>query len=305
MNLSSMTYFLALARTRSFTRAASELHITQQSLSAHVASLERELGCTLVVRRVPLELTYAGEVFLDYAARFDRQMTALRQEFCDIAGNQRGVLRLGIAFTRGRAILPSLIAAFQSRFPHIDIRLTEDANDALHRSLLQGDIDLAIANFPDTLSGICLRDYYREEVVLLLSDALVQRVCGAEGEAVLARLEHGDFGPLQRFPFVLGDERDIAGRLGRELFRKHSLAPAVKVTSGNMETLLALCAEGTGACFCPENLARAALGAQVLSALRTVRLGDAARYTIRFGFLEGTYQWSILSAFMETALQQL
>ena len=67
MNLSSMEYFAVLARERSFTKAAEKLYITQQSLSSHIASLEKELGCQLLIRHIPLELTYAGEVFLRYA----------------------------------------------------------------------------------------------------------------------------------------------------------------------------------------------------------------------------------------------
>ena len=67
MNFSSMDYFVMVARERSFSRAAERLHITQQTLSAHIAKLEGELGTKLLVRSVPLELTYAGEVFLEYA----------------------------------------------------------------------------------------------------------------------------------------------------------------------------------------------------------------------------------------------
>ena len=67
MNFHSLDYFLVLAREKNFTRAAEVLHITQQSLSSHIAGLEKELGCTLVVRRTPLELTYAGRTFLRYA----------------------------------------------------------------------------------------------------------------------------------------------------------------------------------------------------------------------------------------------
>ena len=44
MNFASMEYFEVLARERSFTRAAEHLHITQQSLSSHIAKLEKELG---------------------------------------------------------------------------------------------------------------------------------------------------------------------------------------------------------------------------------------------------------------------
>ena len=64
MNFLSMDYFVTLAQERNFTRAAEKLHITQQTLSAHIAVLEKEAGSPLFLRRVPLELTYAGKVFL-------------------------------------------------------------------------------------------------------------------------------------------------------------------------------------------------------------------------------------------------
>ena len=54
MNFLSMKYFTTVARIRSFTRAAAELKITQQTLSAHIAGVEKELGCTPLVRHVPL-----------------------------------------------------------------------------------------------------------------------------------------------------------------------------------------------------------------------------------------------------------
>ena len=84
MNFTSLSYFETLAHERSFTRAAQRLHITQQSLSTSIAKLEAELDCQLVVRHVPLELTYAGEVLLRYAASFREGYAAMQQEFCDI-----------------------------------------------------------------------------------------------------------------------------------------------------------------------------------------------------------------------------
>ena len=69
---------------RSFSRAAERLHITQQTLSAHIAKLEGELGAKLLVRSIPLELTYAGEVFLEYALDFQRRASSLEREFQDI-----------------------------------------------------------------------------------------------------------------------------------------------------------------------------------------------------------------------------
>ena len=164
MNFATLEYFETLAQERSFTKASERLHITQQSLSSHIAKLEKELGCQLVVRHVPLELTYAGEVFLNYASSLRDQYTTMRHEFLDISKNDEGILRVGIAFTRGRTILPDIIMAFQKEHPHIRIALVEATNEALRQKLLEGDIDLAIAYFPTALPGVILRDFYQEEV---------------------------------------------------------------------------------------------------------------------------------------------
>ena len=134
MNFHSLDYFLVLAREKNFTRAAEVLHITQQSLSSHIAGLEKELGCTLVVRRTPLELTYAGRTFLRYAESIGQTRQAMEREFCDISENQKGELRVGIAYTRGRAIMPHLIPAFQRRYPNVEITLLEGSNDAIQKA---------------------------------------------------------------------------------------------------------------------------------------------------------------------------
>lgn len=68
MNFMSMEYFITVVHYRNITRAAAHLHITQQTLSAHMSALEKELGCQLPIRRTPLWLTYEGEVFYRYAS---------------------------------------------------------------------------------------------------------------------------------------------------------------------------------------------------------------------------------------------
>ena len=113
MNFLSMKYFTTVARIRSFTRAAAELKITQQTLSAHIAGVEKELGCTLLVRHVPLELTYAGEVFLRYAAGFQKNYEQMVMELNDISENHSGLIKDGVGYTRGLAIMPNLIDEFQ------------------------------------------------------------------------------------------------------------------------------------------------------------------------------------------------
>jgi len=171
------------AEKRSFTKAADALHITQQTLSTHIANLEQELDCKLFVRHVPLELTYAGEIFRQYAADFQKKYRAMQHEFADLNKNDQGILRIGISFTRCHAIMPGIITEYQRRFPHMEIQVIENANTGLQKDLMEHKIDLAIAKFPDSLPGITLTDFYEEEVVLLLADSLFQEVISESSPA--------------------------------------------------------------------------------------------------------------------------
>ena len=304
MNFDSLEYFSVLARERSFTRASEILHITQQSLSSHIAGLEKELNCQLVVRRIPLELTFAGQTFLRYADELRRTQHAMQQEFCDISRNQKGELRVGIAFTRGRAVMPRLIPAFQREYPNVEITLIEDSNDALQKLLADGDIDLAIAEFSKAPQEVELRDFYEETIVLCLSGALLAR-CDIDLAAHEAALRAGDLRCLQDCPFVLGPVEDIGGRMGREMLRRSGVKPIVKATSANIETLLALCERGVGACFSPENLVRTALSGAQVKHLHLLRFDGGASYPIRFGFLKRSYQWSVIEEFIRIAQESI
>ena len=92
MNFLPMQYYLEVVKEKSISHAAARFHITQQTLSAHIAALEKELGCTLFRRKPDFALTYAGHVFYEYARRFDSLYRSMRQEFDDISGNEAGEL---------------------------------------------------------------------------------------------------------------------------------------------------------------------------------------------------------------------
>lgn len=303
MNFSSFDYFLALARERSYTRAADALHITQQSLSAAIAALERELGCPLVVRRTPLELTYAGRVFLQYAERFHQTRDEMQRTFCDIAENQRGELHVGIAYTRGRAILPGILEAFAGVYPNVRVILTEERNHTLQNLLHEGRVDLAIARFQKPLPGIEVQPFYTEDTVLLVSRQLLQ-TCGIDLAAHRTEIERGDLRALRGCPFVSGSAEDITGSLERDAFRRAGFVPEVRAESSNVETLLELCARGVGACFCPENLARLLLAAQLHGRLEMLRMPDTMAYPISFGYAKRAYPWSVLADFIRIARAQ-
>ena len=298
MNFMSMEYFMAVAAKRNITKAAEELHITQQTLSAHIAAIEKELACQLIVRSNPLELTYAGEVFLRYASDIYESYQALWNEFNDLTNNQRGKLLVGINYARSRAIMPGIIAAFQSAYPNIEVRLLEGDNSSLHKGLINKDIDLAVARFPESLAGMEIRNFYKEEVVMLVPAQLLAK--GKPGDSFYIN----DLSEFSLYPFILGSPHDVASQIGRNMMMKSGFQPIVKAQSANVETLLGLCARGIGICFCPESLARVTLTDNQLRQMRIYHFNTEATYPIRFGYRKGSYQWRIISEFIRIALEE-
>ena len=303
MNFQSIRYFLQVARKRSFSQAAEELFITQQTLSASIASLEKELGCRLFVRHIPLELTYGGELFLKYAKAFQQNYDRMERDFVEIGAGVRGRLRVGVAVNRGRLLMPKVIHAFHETHPMVEVEVMEGKNDALVEALHEGEIDLAIADFPEDFRGIALEPYYADEIVLAVSDGLLEARFGDRTEEMRkALVETRDLRLLSEVPFLMSSALSVSGRMARKLIRQAGIVPEVKTSSGNMETLIEMCHLGEGVCFCPEKLLRNLLSDAQLSAMTVLRFPDGGtRYTVQFGWPEQEKEWAVRRDFIRLA----
>ncbi|MFK3691154.1 LysR substrate-binding domain-containing protein [Agrobacterium tumefaciens] len=125
--LNGLRAFEASARHLSFTRAAIELCVTQAAVSQQVKGLERRLGVALF-QRLPrgLKITAEGEALLPtVTSSFDQMATTLdRIE----AGQVRELLFLGVVGTFAVGWLLPRLAAFQKRYPFIDVRISTNNN---------------------------------------------------------------------------------------------------------------------------------------------------------------------------------
>ncbi|WP_337740543.1 LysR family transcriptional regulator, partial [Allisonella histaminiformans] len=117
MHLLPMYYFKVVVKNRSINKAAQELHITQQTLSAHMNSVEKELGCVLFTRSPHFQLTYEGEKFYQYVKAITGTYESMQKEFQLLARNESGVLRIGIAHTRSHALIPRAARKFIPEHP--------------------------------------------------------------------------------------------------------------------------------------------------------------------------------------------
>jgi LysR family hydrogen peroxide-inducible transcriptional activator len=170
MELHQLRYFVALAQTGNFSRAAEVCHVTQPSLSQQIKKLEEELEEPLLVRRMNKSrttLTEAGEILLSLAQRVLAEVEAAYRAMEDLSDLTRGSITMGVIPTIAPYFLPELISAFQDKYPQLRLELREDHTEALLAQLRAGDIHVAILS-PPVAGEFVVYPLFEAEPFLLL-----------------------------------------------------------------------------------------------------------------------------------------
>jgi DNA-binding transcriptional LysR family regulator len=145
LDLPRLRIFRKVATLRSFSAAALELSYTQSSVSEAVATLERELGVTLLDRSSrPVRLTPSGEVVLTHAEALIAQAAAIETDLVALTSGDVGRLRLAGFYTAWSTFLPAAVADFTRARPRVALELEQLDPPAALRQLRAGDIDLAV-----------------------------------------------------------------------------------------------------------------------------------------------------------------
>jgi DNA-binding transcriptional LysR family regulator len=163
----------AVARTRSFGRAARELGYTQSAVSQQIAQLERIVGQRLFdrpggPRRV--EPTEAGLLLLGHADAIVARLDAARADMAALAEGAAGTLRVGIYQSVGARLLPALVRRFRAQWPRVGVRVREESSATdLLRLLEHGELDLTFADLPLPEGPFEWAEVLQDPYVLLVS----------------------------------------------------------------------------------------------------------------------------------------
>src|SRR5271155_4734082 len=126
MELRHLRYFLAVANTLHFRRAAEALDVSQPTLSQQIQQLEKELGTTLfdrIGKRVGL--TVAGETFRHHAQRVLHELDEAQVALLELEGLKRGKLHVGAVQTLNTYLIPPIIARFATLHPEVFLNVEE------------------------------------------------------------------------------------------------------------------------------------------------------------------------------------
>ncbi len=240
VTLRQLQYCLAVAGARSFRRAAEACRVSQPSLSAQVAEVERALGVRLFERdRRRVLVTAAGEALLERAQRVLVEADDLLEAARRRADPLSGTLRVGVIPTVGPYLLPRAAPALRKALPELLVLWEEDKTAALVRRVSAGELDAALLAREADLGELVVAELAADPFVLatapghpLARGAGPLRPSDLRGERVLLL----DDGHCLRDQALEVCARARAEELG---FRATSLSTLVQmVASGAGVTLL-------------------------------------------------------------------
>lgn len=167
MDFRQLRYFIAIAETGSFSRAAEVLRVAQPALSQHVLKMEAELGVPLFLRGSRgVQLTEAGQRLLGEARAIQSRFEGLLDR---VLGNEtapRGEVRFGMPSTISEQIGVQMIETAQANYPAIELRISEAMSGFILNWLREDVVDIAVLFDMPEMRGLTRNVLLTEEIVL-------------------------------------------------------------------------------------------------------------------------------------------
>ena len=271
MDLRQLRYFVTLAETRHFGRAAERLHMAQSPLSQAIRQLEGQVGATLFERTTRrVDLTAAGEALLPEAVRILASVSAARDQVARVAAGDLGRLRIGTTGLANYRHVPALVARLTAELPGLTLRFSSEMlTPDLEAALADHRIDLAVLRAPVADPDLDAHLLAREHLVLVVPASRdLGNVSGVPLQTPddSSAAEHADRGTPLTSPGVrLADFADeefvvysapgsVVGAAADRACRAAGFVPRSTFAADQTSIVLALVAAGAGVALLPESV---------------------------------------------------
>lgn len=217
-----------MVETRSVSRAATRLSLTQPTVSLQVQSLERDLDATLFERRGPkIELTFEGELLYELARPLVEGLGTLDQEFGARRNNlERGKLAIAAGESTIHYVLPHAVQQFASMHPGIALTLNNVTGKQGLQQLRERVVDFCVGPMLDTPADIAFEPVVAFDPVLI----------AALGHP-LARLKKVSLRDISRYPLILPPRHLSTWRQVEMVFLERGLPYEVRLEMGGWEVI--------------------------------------------------------------------
>ncbi len=241
MELGQLETFAAIAREKSFSRAAERLFRTQPAVSLALKRLEEELGEVLVDRTTKGgTLTDAGETLLPLAHR----MLELRQQITDTFGTLKGLhqgrLSIGANESMSEFLLPRMLLTFQRAHPDIKLQAYRLPSDRIPTEILEHRLDVGFVSYDPLHSGLRSEVVFRDHMVLVLPPG--HRLSGRRSVDVKA---------LGEETFIIHNALTPTRAAIVDLFARFRTPLRITMEVGTLATISDFVAKGAGLAIMP------------------------------------------------------
>lgn len=242
VSLRMLRAFLAVARSRNFSRAAAELALTQPAVSRNVVELEQALGVQLLHRTTrEVELTDAGKLLQGSLSRVLDALDASLLEVRGLATQRRGRVSVASSPTLSAHLMPQCIARCRQESPGIDLQLLDRIQSDVLRSVRSGEVDFGVVIDPRQ------RDDLHCETVLIEPFCLV-----CPDTSPFAAASGVGWTELSGLPLVLLDHASGSRRLIDSALLAHQAEMNVVQEVGHTTTIFCMVEQGLGLGVVPQ-----------------------------------------------------
>lgn len=168
MNLKQLEAFVCVAEMKSFSKAAKKLYLTQPTVSAHVTSLEKELGRKLLIRTTKdVFLSVDGERLYEKARQMLQLEKSIWREFEEPDAPQKKKIIVGASTVPGQYILPQILALFCRNYPDNQLELLETDSEGVVRKILDGEIEVGFTGSMIENQNCVFEPFYYDRLVII------------------------------------------------------------------------------------------------------------------------------------------
>lgn len=152
MEMQQVRYFVALAGTLNFTRAAEQCNVSQPALTRAIQQLEYELGGPLFHReRGNTHLSELGRMMLPYLQSVEESCRAARDQARAVKKLERATLTIGTMCTIGPQLVSQLLIQFRTQHPDVEVQIVDAGGPQMVEMLEKGELEVAVVGVPGEL----------------------------------------------------------------------------------------------------------------------------------------------------------
>ncbi|MCK0152302.1 LysR family transcriptional regulator [Alcanivorax sp. S6407] len=233
----TLTAFMAVAETGSFSAAAERLYITQPAISKRIALLEQQLDARLFDRvGRQIKLTEAGNALMPRARQVLMDVEDMARAIHDLSGEVSGKLRIGTSHHIGLHRLPPVLRQFSRDYPKVTLDIHFIDSEEAWEGVLHGELEMGVVTLPPQPD-----ERLHSEVIW--QDPLVF-MCAPEHP--LARQENLTLEALTGHSAILPSPVTFTRGIVERLFDEHNLKLDIAMSTNYLETIHMMVSIGLG-----------------------------------------------------------